>query len=276
MRTLPWLGLCALMLLGTIGCTSGPPPKQDSALVQSAQNIERRAAQAFARGEWDAAVAGYESAALVYQSLALPEPLARARLSQARALADSGRSDLALPLVLAVANPAVAQPADIRALAHGRAAALLLGTDLPRAQGHVQEALLACANACTQLSALNVLRSRVQLAGLQSAQAVNSASAALLAARTDNDRANALRMRAQAQVAAGQHGAALTDAQQALALDQDLGLPDRVLQDLQLLQRASAATGDTSAAARYEGLAKRASAAATALRGDPTAPNGKP
>lgn len=276
MRALQWAWLTSAVLASLLGCASAPPPKQDSALVQSAQNAERRGAQAFARGDWDAAAAGYESAALVYQTLALPEPLARARLSQARALADAGRSDLALSMVLAVVNQPNAPSADIRALAHGRAAALLMATDLPRAQGHVQEALSVCANMCSQLSALTVLQARKQLANQQNSQALASASTALQTARNDTDRANALRIRAQAHAAAGQHSAALGDAQQALALDQELGLPERVLLDLQLLQRASLAAGDAASALRYEGLAQRASAAAAVLRGDTAQPAAKP
>ena len=60
----------------------------------------------------------------------------------------------------------------------------------------------------------------------------------------------------------------MPDAQQALAFDQELGQAARVLADLQLLQRASAALGDTAAAARYAALAQRAVAAAASLRGE--------
>jgi tetratricopeptide (TPR) repeat protein len=265
--------LCTAAVLAA--CSSTPPAKETNAMVQAAQTIERRAGQAFAKGEFDAAAGGYESAALVYETLALLEPQARARLSQARALADAGQPQLALPLVESVLSNAAGSntlSADLRATAHGRAAALLMDNDLARAQVHVQDAMAACAANCGQLSALTVLRARTQLAANQNEAAAASASTALTTAKNDNDRANALRLRAQAQAALGQHNAVLADAQQALALDQSLGLAQRVALDLQLLQSASAALGDTAGAARYTALAERAKLAAATLRGERSAP----
>lgn len=263
-----WRVLSLALLVGLAACSSTPPAKQDNAMVQTAQNMERRAAQSFARGEWAAAASTFESAAWVYETLALPEPQARARLSQARALSEGGRADQALPIVMNVIDQSNGLGVDSRAIAHGRAAALLMTSDTARASGHVQDAMAACANTCAQLSALTVLRARAQLASSQAGDASTTAAQALTVARNDNDRANALRMRAQAQAALGQHAAALADANQALALDQALGLPERVLIDLQLLQNASTAMGDTAAAQRYGALAARANAAALALRTD--------
>jgi hypothetical protein len=227
--------------------------------------MERRAAQSFARGEWAAAASTFESAAWVYETLALPEPQARARLSQARAVAEGGRVDQALPIVLNVIEQSGTLSGDTRAIAHGRAAALLMASDTVSATRHVQDAMAACAGTCAQLSALTVLRARTQLAGNQASLASVTAGQALALAANDNDRANALRMRAQAQAAQGQHAAALADANQALSLDQGLGLAERVMADLQLLQNASTALGDAVAAQRYDALIARARSAAAAL-----------
>jgi tetratricopeptide (TPR) repeat protein len=257
---------CATVLIAA--CAGSATVKQDNALVKTAQNIERRAAQSFAAGDFDSAAAGYESAALVYETLALPDPQARARLSQARALADAGHSAKALNVVGSVLQSPSGLSADVLATAHGRAAAFTLGSDLPLAQSHVQSALAACANTCTQLSAITVLRARTELAANHLAAATASASAALAAAQTPNDRANALRTRAQTHAAQSQHAQVLPDAQQALLLDQEVGAAPRVLTDLQLLQAAYAALGDTANAARYAALANRAIAAGAALRGD--------
>jgi tetratricopeptide (TPR) repeat protein len=269
---------CACVLLALIAtlfiaaCASSSVPKEENAssnaLTKTAQSIERRASQAFAKSEFDSAVAGYESAALVYETLALPEPQARARLSQARALADAGRAPQALDIIAALLqNPAGLSP-EVLTTAHGRAAALTVDSDLPRAQTHLQSATKLCAATCAQSSALGVLRARTELAANNPSAAASSASASLAAAQNNNDRANALRVRAQANAALGQHAQVLVDAQQALALDQDLGLPSRVLADLVLLQRASQAQGDAAATARYSALAQRAVAAGPALRGE--------
>ncbi len=268
--TLIFLALGATLFVAA--CASSSPTKEENAsgnaLTKAAQNIERRASQAFAKSEFDSAAAGYESAALVYETLALPEPQARARLSQARALADAGRAPQAIEIINALLQSPAGLSPEVLTTAHGRAAALTLDSDLPRAQTHLQNATRICANACAQNSALGVLRARTELAGNNPAAAASSASAALAAAQNNNDRANALRARAQAHAALGQHAQVLADAQQALALDQDLGLPPRVLADLVLLQRASQAQGDTVTAARYGALAQRAAAAGAALRGE--------
>lgn len=253
-------------------CASSTLPKDDNAtsnaLVKAAQNLERRAAQSFALGEFDSAAAGYESAALVYETLALPEPQARARLSQARALADTGRTEQALALVTALLQTPAGLSTDALATAYGRAAALSLDADLPKAQAYVQNAAKVCANTCVQSSAISTLRARTELAAKQAATAVASASAAFAAAQNNNDRANALRVRAQANAALAVHSQVMPDAQQALDFDQELGQAARVLVDLQLLQAASAALGETAAAARYAALARRAMAAAASLRGE--------
>jgi hypothetical protein len=246
-------------------CASSADVKQDNAAVKAAKSMERRAAQSFAAGEYNSAAAGYESAALIYETLALPEPQSRARLSQARALTDAGQAPKAQEVISAVLQNTNDLPKDVLITAHGRAAALAMDSDVPRAAAHVQSAELACTSTCTQLSAITVLRARTELASSKPSSAVASANAALLSAQNNNDRANALRIRAQAQAALNQHAQVIADAQQALQLDQELGLAERVLIDLQLLQRASAATGDTASAARYDALAQRAAAAATTL-----------
>ncbi len=263
-----------VLALALSACASSAPSgdeKANNAMTKAAQSMERRASQAFAAGEFDSAAAGYDSAALVYESLALVEPQARARLSQARALADAGRTTQAQQIIASVLQSPTGLSQDLMVTAQGRAAALSMASNLPQAQAYLQSALAACANSCPQLSALLVLRARTELATNNTSAARDSASAALATAQTSNDRANALRSRAQANAALGQHAAVLADAQLALAIDQEQGAAQRVLQDLLLLQTASAALGDAAGAQRYGALAERAQAAATALRGG-TAP----
>ncbi len=264
-------GLClrmASLMIATVviaACASSADFKQDNAAVKAAKSMERRAAQSFAAGEYRSAAAGYESAALIYESLALPEPQSRARLSQARALTDAGQAPKAQEVIDAVLQNTSGLPKDVLITAYGRAAALAMDSDLQRAAAHVRSAQLACAGTCTQQSAIAVLRARTELVANNASSAVASANAALVSAQNTNDRANALRVRAQAQAAQSQHAQVISDAQQALLLDQELGLAERVLMDLQLLQRASAASGDAAGAARYGALAQRAAAAANAL-----------
>lgn len=265
---LAWLPRCAGALAAVClvaACASSADVKQDNAAVKAAKNMERRAAQSFALGEYDSAAAGFAASALVFETLALPGPAARARLSQARALAEAGQVVLAQEIIQNVLQSAASLSPDLAATAHGRAAALAMSGDVPRAQAHLANAFAACAKACAQLSALTTLRARAELLANNAASAAISASDALASAQNNFDRANALRLRAQANAAQNLHAQVMVDAQTALVLDQDLGLAQRVLLDLQLLQRAHTGVGDSATAARYGALAARASAAATAL-----------
>ena len=256
-------------------CASSTPAKPLNAALNSAQTLERRAAQAYAQGDLPSADAAYASAALVYESLAMAQPLARARLNQARVLAEALQTPRAVQLVDAV----LAQPdlgmlgAETLAVAYGRAAALQLSLGEPtKAQSHWQSALAACANTCAAQSALQVLRARLDLALGNAAAAVQSASAALSSnaaggqSSSNPEQANALRVRAQAYAALGQPANSLSDASAALALDQQAGAANKVVSDLDLLASAHQALGDNAQAQRYTQLAQSARAALLALQ----------
>jgi len=200
-------------------CAVSSRTKEQNALITATQSIERRAAQAYAAGQLDSSAQGYGSAALVYESLALAEPWARAKLSAARAVAETGRMPEAMAMVDSVLARSDALNPSTRITAHGRAAALQLGlasaTALPAAStstavaspsttsalsttatlastpandtasalasalDHWQQANQLCATSCEQNAALLVLRARLSLAQGQASAAVQNASAAL-------------------------------------------------------------------------------------------------
>jgi hypothetical protein len=286
-----WTSLLAVISV-IAACANSADIKQPNALISAAQTMERRAAQAYAAGDADSAATTYESAALVYESLALAEPMARARLSTARAVAEAGKAEQALAIVSAVLSQPQALSPSTQIVAHGRAAALYLaqGSDsvqgsapatasttvpvsapyLANATTHWQSASALCAQTCAEQAALWVLRSRIDLAQGNAAAAVQSASTALAVAQThktaSTEQANALRARAQAHSALNQHVQTVADATAALALDQDAGSAARVQADLQLLAKAHAALGNADQAARYTQLATRAQAASRVLQ----------
>jgi hypothetical protein len=239
----------------------------------SAQTLERRAAQAYALGDLEGAAATFESAALVYESLALAEPLARARLSAARAVAEAGKPDQALRIVAAVLAPPLAISPGTQIMAQGRAAALYLAQGsaaaLTSASTHWQLASALCAQSCAERAALLVLRARIELAQGDAAAALQNANAALAAVdrqAAPAEQANALRARAQAYAALNQPALTLVDATAALALDQEVGSTGRVQADLQLLAKAHQALGHAEQAAHFAALAQRAQAASRSLQ----------
>lgn len=252
-----------------------------SPAVTLAQTSTQRGAQAFARGDLASAQRDYTTALQVYESLGDAPGRAASLLSLARVAAQAGRSDQALAAV----NQVLADPSppgtSTLITAHGRAAALYLAkNDAPKADQHLAQAGALCGASCADAGALTVLRARSALARQQPALALQWASDALkmpmLAASTpptlhpqaSAERANALRVQAQAQAALGQHGAATSAAAAALELDRALGLADRVLLDLQLLAQGHRALGANAQAQQYQALADRAQAAGLALRGD--------
>jgi tetratricopeptide (TPR) repeat protein len=250
---------------GASGTKASSKSASDSALLQAASSMQQRANAAYTAGDLAAAAAGYEAAATIYESLALTEPQAVARLSAARAVAESrGGLERATAMVQRVLADAAQLSPPTRITAHGRAAALYLaqGGALPLANTQLQAAQTLCANACPQAAALLVLRSRLQLAQGDASAALASASQAL---SDSAEQANALRARAQAQAQLGQHSAVIADASAALALDRSAGQAARVLLDLQLLAAAHRALNQLDQAQYFDNLAARSAQAQQAV-----------
>jgi len=269
---------CLALALLLCACAARPPV---SPAVTLAQGSAQRGAQAFARGDLVGAQRDYARALHVYESLGDTPGRAQALLSLARIAAQSGRTADALAAVDQVLADQALLDAPTLITAHGRAAALQLSQgNGQKADGHLAQAATLCAAGCKDTGALAVLRARSALAQQQHAAALKLATDALalpqLAASTpptlqsqpSAERANALRVQAQANAALGQHQAAATSAAAALELDRALGLADRVLVDLQLLAAAHTAMGATAQARQYQTLAERAQAASRALRAD--------
>ena len=266
----------AVCLLGA--CGSRPSISPAASLAQSST---LRGAQAFARGDLTGAEREYTTALRIHESLGDTPERAATLLSLARIAGQAGRTAEALAAVNQVLADQSQLGAPIVITAHGRAASLYLAQgDAQRAEQHLVQAANACAGACADAGALAVLRARLALAQQQPVQALKLATDALampgLAVTTppgihpqaSAERANALRVQAQALLMLGQHDAAAVAASGALELDRPLGLAQRVLLDLQLLARAYQAAGATVLAQQYQSLADRAQTASQALRGE--------
>lgn len=266
----------ALCMLGACGT---PPAISPAATLAQASTL--RGAQAFARGDLTGSRREYTTALHIHESLGDTQERAATLLSLARVSAQAGQGADALTKVNKVLADQAQLGAPMVITAHGRASALYLAQgDTQRADQHLIQATTACAGACADAGALAVLRARLALAQQQPAQALKLATDALgmpglatatpptLRPQASAERANALRVQAQAQSALGQHDAAAVAASAALDLDRPLGLAERVLLDLQLLANAYEALGATALARQYQSLAERAQAAGLALRGE--------
>lgn len=274
LRWTMWVAVCVLIT----ACAQKTPKESISPALEGAQRLERRAHSAYGKGDLLGAQKDYQTVASVYTSLALPAPLALVQLNLAKIEGESGRTKEGLALaesvlVKAKQDAALGEkelPVATRQLAHGRAAALSLAlAKTTEAQQHLAAALALCGNDCDSGSALAALQAEVGLQAGDASAARAAAERALQLAKTDADRANALRSRAAiglAAVSGAELASALQDAQNALAIDQQLGAAARVIADLALLEKGHAMAGNSQQAERYKLQREAAQAAREQLR----------
>jgi hypothetical protein len=272
MAQLQATALMALCLTALLGCAQKPAATPVSAAIEGAQRLERRASAAYAKGDLLGASKDYQTAAAVYASLALAEPLATVELNLAKLEGESGRAARGLALVEGVLRK-TQLPAATRLMAHGRAAALSLGTQkLPNAQQHLDAADALCLSRCEAASALAALRADYALQSGDAAAAIAHSTRAVQLAKTPSDTANALRSRAAASLSGANINTtsnaptAIADAEQALVIDQTLGAASRVIADLALLEAAHRKVGNALKADEYQAMLAAAQAAREQLR----------
>lgn len=271
MKFVALLALAVSALILAAGCASKKPVEVKSPALESAERLEHRGAAAYAKGDHVGAAKDFQTAAYVYESLAMVDPLANTQLSLARIDADDGRPAEALARVNRVLNQpstgASLAPSTML-LAQGRAAALYIQQkNLSAASAALTVAENLCASSCEALSALSVLRASWHLASGDLIAAKTKATTALTQASTPSDKANALRSLAQTGLAQNLYPQAAQDGLQALQLDQSIGASNRVIADLDLLANIYTKAGDMPKATQYLDLSRAATAARAQLGG---------
>lgn len=275
------LALAAGLVLG--GCGSAPPPP--SAALQAATVSSQSAARAWARGDLALARTLYERALAGAESIE-DFPLAGATLLNL-ALVQSRAGDAAG--AMARVDRLLAAPqrygASLQAAAATRKALLLLDApDLDAALDWAGRAEAVCAAPCAQAAALANLRAHVAWQRADTAGSARLAEQALAAATQQAqaaEQANALRQLGRARGALGLAGQAAADVAQALAIDQRLGLPERVALDLVTAAEIERQRGRVAAArefydrARVVYLAAGQAASAEAVRAKAAALGGR-
>lgn len=263
------IAVSALILAA--GCASKKPIEFKSPALESAERLERRASAAHAKGDHTGAAKDFQTAAYVYESLAMVDALANSQLSLARIDSDDGRPAEALARVsrvLALPSTGAAIAPSTILLAQGRAAALFMRQkNLSAAGGALTAAEGLCTASCEATSALSVLRASWHLASGDLVAAKAKAATALTQAGTPSDKANALRSLAQIGLAQGLYPQAAQDGLQALQFDQYIGASNRVIADLDLLASIYAKAGDARKATEYTDLSSAATAARANLGG---------
>lgn len=270
--TLPLCALVLSLVALASGCAQKKVVVEKSVAVAGAERLEHRASNAYAKGDAVGAAKDFQTAAQVYESLAMVDAVASVQLSLARIDSEEGRTKDALERVNGVLNLAQQRGTSISAntalLANGRAAALYLQqNNATAANDALAAAERLCANTCDAVSALLTLRANWALATGDAAGAKTAAANALAQSHNTNDKANALRSLAESGLALGQLTAAASDAEQALQIDQVQGNSLRVIADLNLLTSIYAKAGNLEKSTAYGARSQAASNARKQLGG---------
>ncbi len=226
--------LCGLAVAALMGCGSKPPainPAQQSAIAssQSAARLLARGDVAQARAQYERALAAAESVEDFALTGATLLNLALLHGRAGELAAGHARLDRILSAPQRYGAALQAQAATRKALLH------LDAPDLGAALAWADQAQAACPAPCELGAVLANLRAHVALQRgefAQAAQLATTAAALAVQAAQAAEQANALRLQGRARSPLGQTGEAATALAQALAIDQRLGLPERVALDL--------------------------------------------
>lgn len=221
-----------LLLLGA--CASAPPPPP---AFERLQSFERLGLEAVQQDRWDRAVEYFGFASLWARSLDQRPAEARAELNLAWVEERSARLDLVRPRLQRLLDGPFAP--DARAEAALRLARLAADADdRPQARRLAAEAGALLAPGAARLQALRSLQARLDLQDGHSAQAAAALQQLIASASDEQERAGALRLLAEAQLAQGAAAAALQSLEAAFRLDAAAGRSSRLAQNLALQAQA--------------------------------------
>lgn len=240
-------GLLAVAMLA--GC--GTPPAPRSAPQQSAASASQQASRALASGELDQALTLYARALAAADSVEDFELAGAALLNLALVHSRRGEAALAHGRLDRILAAPQRYGAALQARAAARKALLYADSnELDAALQAAASALAACPTPCDVGAVLANVRAHV---ALQRGDAVGAAAEAqraiTLAAEQPAELANGQRQLGRAQLQLGQTAEAASALALALAIDQRLGLPERIGLDLLL-------AGDTEARRNQAGAAR--------------------
>jgi len=258
--------ISASLLALLAACAAQPP--EPPRTQQEAIALNQSARTAFESGDLTGARRLYEQSLAIDVSIEKADGVAMNALSLAQVCQMQGEPEAAQHyLDLVLNDSALAISRERKAEAAARKAQIALAANDTRAADQWADTGLGfCAGSCPVQSALLNLRARAALARNDSAGAIEWAVKAQSAAGDERgraERANALRITAEARIEAGNQRAAIPSLNEALALDKTLALPRRIYADLMLLGRAHAGIGERDAARAYF---LRALAVASALK----------
>lgn len=255
------LGLCVWLA----ACSSSPPKPMNAAQTAT-QAQSQNGGRALRRGDLDGALAAYTEALAAADSVEDFSAAGTQLLNLALVYARLGQASAAHARLDRILNAPQRYNDALQGQAAARKALLLLDAGshgialhwADRAQAH-------CPEPCPLTPAMTNLRAFIALERSELQRAAGMATRAAELAEDHKlpaERANALRLQGRAQTRLGQTEPAATALAQALAIDRELGLPERIALDLMYAGENEERRGDTAAAREFFERALQVSTAA--------------
>lgn len=259
------LVLALVLCLGLAAC-SAPPSKPPSAAQVAAQAQAQNGGRALRRGDLEGALAAYTEALAAADSVEDFDAAGTQLLNLALVHARLGQAGAAQARLDRILNAPQRYSDTLQGQAAARKALLLLDAGAHGIAMHwADRAQAHCPEPCALTPAMTNLRAFIALERGDAQRAAGMAARAAELA-TDHglpaERANALRLQGRAQTRLGQTGPAAQALAQALIIDRDLGLPERIALDLMYAGENEAQRGDAAAARDFFERALQVSVAA--------------
>jgi tetratricopeptide (TPR) repeat protein len=254
------LVLCCFLLLS--GC--GHVEEARSARQEQATDFNQRAQRAFLRGDYQVAATLYENALRLDVAIENMNGIAINTLNLARVNQVLGRDDVAQQYLDRLLEDKALHyaPAQLAAAAAQRSLLGLKQGDDAGAAAWADKAAAYCGSDCPLVGVIDNARANIALRANDADKTLYWGERAASENKSTSplEYANSLRLTASARMLKSEHEAALRLAEEALAIDKSLGLPDKIHQDLLLAGQAHQGLGHADQAAEYRDRAARIAA----------------
>jgi len=260
--------LIVLACAAAAGCAGQPSSREESLPTKRLQAIEanNRAAQHFQRGDYAAAAGEFRRALEIERSTENEDGIAANLINLSIVYQRMGERDQARAAVAEILSDATLRFPQPRIAEAALRSAILLADErqLEAAESALSRARQACPSRCVLEGKIDNVGAQIALLRGQHEAARAAASRALGENRSRGEReeiANSLRLLGAVALESGKAGEVEPLAREALDIDKQLAVPQKIFRDLVLLGRAAKAAGKIDEANQYLG---RALAVATA------------
>lgn len=250
----------------------GSAPEKQNSRTEQANKLSARADGAFLKGEYEKARNDYLQALRIHQSVENAAAIAVVRFNLARVLHEQAHPEQAhLQLDALFFEPALPYPSDTLAAAAALKSQFYLESNEPsQALSWVEKGEGYCQKSCSVAGSLLLARAQVAQRDNRLDEALKFADGAVSALNSGTQQmelANAQRLSGEISLAKNDFARAIPMFQQALAVDQKLGIPGKIRLDLLRLGAAHERSGDAKTALHFYARALTVSEAMDSAQG---------